>query len=376
MKPISLRTVALAAPLLIGAIVAGGACAPDDPTTSNPGTAGTSSGAGTPASGGISTAGTPASGGISTAGTPATGGNSAAGTATGGNSTAGTATGGSGGSATGGSGGSGGAAPGVSIDSVLSTASDYGNPGWKNSWWVTGCLVKQGHDCITVNTCPAGGADPESKGARTVEKFPIGGVAGQRYKVTFNFNAVSEAKVYMGGKRDVAAEAADAETGISDTFYRDGTSPLSNYNVIKLTVFDDKGVEARHYYMNSFTKTEFESHRTFLISYTKSIVIVGGGHIEHMVQDANCHAIDNCGSGPVGDGPNDCNGGRNLPKEPATTMLPPKYKDPADGMLKNTPDVAKGGYPQATLAQPWHAQAGHLTVTAIEATTDDVKKDY
>ncbi len=263
----------------------------------------------------------------------------------------------------------------VDVNTVLGAASDYGNPGWKDSWWVTGCRVKQGHDCITISTCPAGGADPESKGARTVEKFPVGGTAGKHYKVTFNFNAVSEAKVYTGGKRDVAAEANDVETGISDTFYRDGTSPFSNYNVIKLSVFDEAGKEARHFYMNSFTKTEFESHRTFLISYTKSIVIVGGGHIEHLVQDSNCHAIDNCGSGPVGETLAECQAARNLPKEP-TTMLPAKYKDPFDGMIKNTPEIAKGGWPNASLAQPWHAQAGHLTVTAIEETQDPVTKDY
>jgi hypothetical protein len=383
MKPISLRTAALTAPLLALGLSVG--CSVDDPTVGNTGgtttnTAGvTATGGSAVTTGGQTTGGSAVTtGGQTTGGSGVTGGT---GGAAGGSAPAG-GTGGATGGTGGGTGGTGGGAGGdtgvVTIPGVLGGMSDFGNPGWASSWWVTGCLVKMGHDCITATTTcnTADGATPESKGARTIEKFPIGGTPGAHYKVTFTFNAVSEAKVYMGGTRDVAAEAADAETGISDTFYRDGTSPQSNYNVVKLTVFDDKGMEARHYYMNSFTQTSFESHRTFLISFTKSIVIVGGGHIEHLVQDFNCHAIDNCGSGPVGDGPNDCNGGRNIPKEPATTMLPPKYKDPLDGVVKNTPEVAKGGYPQATLAQPWHSQAGHLTVTAIELTTDPVTKNY
>lgn len=368
MKAISLKTAAFGASLL--ALGLASACSIDDPTT-NPGGAGTG---GTPAAGTGGAAGTPTAGstamaGGGAAGTPATGGGGtggAAGGATGGGGTGGAA---------GGMGGSGGEAP--TLDGILGGMSDFGNPGWKDSWWVTGCLVKQGHDCITnTTTCNSmDGATPESKGARTTEKFPVGGTPGQHYKVTFKFNAVTEAKVYQGGKRDQADVAGDVETGISDTFYRDGTSPESNYNVIKLVIFDDKGMEARHYYMNSFPRTEFESHRTFLAAYTKSIVIVGGGHIEHFVQDKNCHAIDNCGSGTVGDGPNDCNAARNIPNEPATVMLPAKYMDPLDGKIKPTPQVA-AGYPGATLAQPWHAQAAHLTVTAIEATNDPVNMDY
>jgi hypothetical protein len=375
MKPISLRTVALAAPIV--SILAVINCAPDDTTTTN--TGGSSSSAGTPAAGGSgTTAGTPAAGGSgTTAGTPSTGGTgpvAGSGPAAGTGPVAGSSTGG-----TGGSGGTGaGGTPGNdTVDSVLSGMSDFGNNGWKDSWWVTGCNVKSGHDCITVPDADCAkndGAGSEDKGARTIEKFPVGGTKGQKYKITFTFNAVTEAKKYDGGTRDGGTMvAADVESGITDTFYRDGNSPLSKYNVIKLTVFDDTGTEARHFYMNSFPDTSYESHRTFLASYTKSIVIVGGGHIEHLVQDSNCHAIDNCGAGNVPD--DSCNGPRNLPGMDGTLMLPAKYKDPKDGMIKNTPLVAPG-IPGASLAQPWHAQAGHLKVTALVATTDPVTMDY
>jgi hypothetical protein len=378
MKPISLRTVALAAPLLISALVVGGACAPED-TTGTPGGGGTGTagtGAGTPAVSGSATGGTPSAGGSTGASGTSTGGSATGGSGTGGSATGGSGT---GGSATGGSAGAGGGTgdP-VTVEGILSGASDFGNAGWKDSWWVTGCNVKAGHDCITVPDAQCHSSDDaaggtEGKGARTIEKFPVGGVAGQHYKVTFSFNAVTEAKKYDGGTRDVPGVAADVESGVSDTFYRDGNSPASNYNVIKLTVFDDKNMPVRHFYMNSFPETSYESHRTFLASYKKVIVIVGGGHIEHLVQDSNCHAIDNCGPGNVPD--DSCNGPRNLPGGDGTLMLPAKYKDPKDGTVKNTPLVAPG-IPGASLAQPWHAQAGHLKVTAIEATTDPVTMNY
>jgi len=38
--------------------------------------------------------------------------------------------------------------------------------------------------------------------------------------------------------------------------------------------------------------------------------------------------------------------------------------------------LVNGGYPAQTLAQPWHAQAAHLTITAIEKTNDPVTKNY
>jgi hypothetical protein len=131
---------------------------------------------------------------------------------------------------------------------------------------------------------------------------------------------------------------------------------------------------ARHYYMNSFPdaiNSGWESHRTFLINYTKSIVIVGGGKITYLVQDSNCHAIDNCGAGNV---PDDvCPAPRTIPNEP-TAMLPAMYKDPADGKVKATASLNE--LSNGSVAQPWHSQAGHLTITKIEETADPVTMDY
>jgi hypothetical protein len=390
MKSISFRTaVAITAPLF-GLITTYG-CSPED-TQSQGGMAGTSSTAGTPAT---STAGTPATstaGTSSTAGsggTPGTAGSGGAPNTAGSNATGGTpSTAGAGGSAagaggtpgtagtnaTGGAGGAGGA-PVVTVDALFSGPSSFGNPGWKDSWWVTGCARKENHDCLTIiNGCNAmDGNGPEDKGARTVESFPVGGVKGQKYKVTFRYSAVNEGKAYQGGTKD-APVAGDVQTKANnDSFYRDGLPVTpSNYNVIKLTVFDDNMMHARHFYMNAFSGAQ-EGHLNFRSEYTKTIVVIGGGKIEHFVQDSNCHAIDNCNDGEVV-GTN-CSSPRRLPGADGQLMLPPKYMDPIDKMIKNT-ELLAAGIPGATRAQPWHAQASHLTVTAVETTNDPVETNY
>jgi hypothetical protein len=366
MKPISLRTIALAAPLLTLGVTYG--CAPDEPTL--PDTGG-SSGAGTPSTAGSSNAGSPGTGGNTTAGSPGTGGNTSAGSpGTGGNTNAGTATGGSAGSTGGGTGGTAGA---CTPETCLNDPSTFGNPGWRDSWWVTGCATKNNHDCITHNACPGG--EGEMRGARTVESFPIGGMPGQLYKVTFRYSAVNEGKVYSNGTKDVPTPNDFSTRQNNDSFYRDGAPVFpSNYNVVKMTVYNDMDMPVRHFYMNAFDDgRNAENHWNFRSEYTKSIVIVGGGKIEHMVQDGNCHAIDNCNDGMVSG--NNCSASRNLPGPDGQLMLPPKYMDPQDNMIKNTELLVQAGLGNGR-SQPWHAQASHLTVTAMEPTTDPITHNY
>jgi hypothetical protein len=386
MKAISLRTVAFAAPLVGVLAAVHGGCAPDDPTLPSPGAAGSSSSSG----GTVSSAGTAAG---PVAGSDAAGGStSTAGTS----STTGGASGGAGGSTStagsvsGGSGGSGGTSGGkctdkvACIDELASANSNFGNPGWKDSWWVTGCYRKQQHDCLLMTDSECGAKnDPkfgtEGVGARTVERWKLGGEPGKKYKVSFTFDAVTEAKRYTGGQRDVASVQGDPHTNTPlDMFYRGGTSPSSNYNVVKLTVFDQDDKPVRNYYMNAAPDggdlDQYENHYTFLASYKKSIVVVGGGYIEHLVQDKNCHAIDNCG-------PNLLNGAtcaaeRKLPGASANLSLPAKYQDPRDGMIKNTQDLASDPYPRAAPTQAWHSQAGHLKIIAVEPTEDPIDMKY
>jgi hypothetical protein len=255
----------------------------------------------------------------------------------------------------------------------LSGPSSFGNPGWRDSWWVTGCAQKNNHDCITHPQCPGG--EGEMRGARTIESFPIGGMPGQRYKVTFRYSAVNEGKVYNNGTKDVPTPNDFSSRTNNDSFYRDGEPVFpSNYNVVKMTVFDDNMMPVRHFYMNAFDAgRDAENHWNFRSEYTKSIVIVGGGKIEHMVQDGNCHAIDNCNDGMVVG--NNCSSSRNLPGPDGQLMLPAKYMDPQDMQIKNTELLVQAGLGNGR-SQPWHAQASHLTVTAMEPTSDPIDHNY
>lgn len=213
------------------------------------------------------------------------------------------------------------------------------------------------------------------RGARTVESFPVGGMPGQNYKVTFRYSAVNEGKVYTGGKKDVATPNDFSSRTNNDSFYRDGAPVFpSNYNVLKMTIKDNMGMEKRHFYMNAFDEgRDAENHWNFRSEYTKSIVIIGGGTIEHMVQDANCHAIDNCNDGMVSG--NNCASPRNLPGPDGQLMIPAKYMDPQDMMIKNTELLVQAGLGNGR-NQPWHAQASHLTVTSMEPTNDPVTTNY
>jgi hypothetical protein len=246
---------------------------------------------------------------------------------------------------------------------LIDDGSDYGNAGWKDSFFVVGCQMKNGPYCENLAPCPANGIN-------AVERYPIGGVQGQHYKVTFSFHAITAPKVYASGRRDQAGLASDYQTGLSDSFYRDGVPTNSNAESWKLSVFDDKNLEARHFYLNS-VPAGAEAPLTFLASFTKTIVIVGGGHIEHTIYQPDCRTIDNCGAGELLDAA--CNAPRLIPNEPATTLLPPHMRDPASQLVVATPTTS--AFSQG-LSQPWRAQWGHLQVTAIEATIDPVTVDY
>ena len=264
------------------------------------------------------------------------------------------------------------------VDLVAGEKGDFGTP-LESSWFIVGCLGRLDKVCLNSSLCPNGNAASfEDRGDVILQTFPVGGVPGQHYKVTFTFNAIAAAKVYQDGTRDQGnALPVDFQSVISDTFYRDGSPVVSNAEPWKLTVFDENGAEARHFYMNSFPPTSLnpnffgESDRTYLLSYTKSIVVIGGGKVSYLIADSNCQVNDNCGPGQVQN--NDCRAPRNIPNEPADTMLPAQYMHPTTKMLVPTADLSAMN---DTAAQPWHAQLGHLTITAAEKTDQPVNHDF
>ena len=255
-----------------------------------------------------------------------------------------------------------------------------GEVGWafKSSWFLSGCLEMQETrmqiDCL-VPYNPVDAATYERHGVVNEAVLPIGGDRGQTYKVSFTFNAIAEAKAIDGGLRDQADQAHPADDGTYDTFHRDGTPAIDSYNEWQLSVLDELGQPARHYFMNSFPKSGgpgvtggFEGHRTYLLSYSKSIVVVGGGSVVLRVHDGNSRARANCGEEA------DCVP-RYVPNEPTDLELPvlyPNYEHVGGGFVP----LEQLNLTSDTATQPWQSQLGHLTVTAVEPTTEPATHDF
>lgn len=254
-----------------------------------------------------------------------------------------------------------------SIDCVVGAKNEFGFA-WKDSFFLTPCHDPSGPLCNTIasshpQTDPVEGCPNldapnfEDRGFAFKEMFSLGGEQGKTYAATIVVNGISEAKVYVGGKRD-AGETKPANPndpkGI-DTFYVGGMAKPSHYNVVRMRILGaDKVTEVGRYYLNSFPDNQgWEEQQTFVIGYTKTVDVPGGGFVEYLTQDSNCQDIDNCGPGPFG---SSCSAPRNVPNEP-DLQLPASF----------------GGHPTADLnvvthaAQPWHSQIVHVRVTSVVA---------
>ena len=309
------------------------------------------------------------------------GGSSSSGSSSGASGSSGGASDDGGGSGSGGStddGGGGGSSEGgaegggsVSVTDILGIKNSYGES-VMDSVMLFGCYSNAAQDCITNapgTTCPAsqGTAVPlEQQGLITHEYFQIGGTVGTMYTMKLQANGILEAKYYENGTRFVGnADPAnpDVPNG-TDTFYTGGDPVnIENYNVYKITVYNPPdpgsdagyGSEVQHYYVNSFPKTAtpYENHQTFPIAWVHDIPIPGGGVIEYLTEDRNCHAVDNCG---IGARSTSCavSAGRNVPNEP-NFMVPMTYM----GQMVSSLNTRNGAN------QPYHAQIVHLTVLSV-----------
>jgi hypothetical protein len=217
-----------------------------------------------------------------------------AGTSQGGSGVAGSTSGGSGGSGagTGGAGGSGGGPGEPSLADVV---------GKLDGRLVTmKCSDMPGtDDCNSAGAVSDGTTKTCSDGKLDVQyDHPIGGTPGQIYQASMHFYGVMEPKNYgnnMGreaGGTKINAGAAPA-TPLPWHVFPPGMSYLgSNYNTYEIHVMDENMEEVGQYFLNSDTG---DGHYTFVISYPKTIPIVGGGMVRLKIFDANCRMIKNCG---------------------------------------------------------------------------------
>jgi hypothetical protein len=360
----SKMTIALVAPFAALAAVAACSSTPSETfgASGATGTAGTTTTGGVPTTSGGTNSNPTAGSNSSTAGSnsPTAGSNSP----TGGAATGGTpATAGTGGSApnAGSAGTSAGGGGACDLDCVAGVKNDNMDA-LTNSYIMVGCYSKAAQDCITLTgQCPnQNSALPmEEQGYVSKQKFKIGGTAGTHYLLTINVNGMSEAKYYEKGTRAAGLTDPpnpDAVNG-TDTFYTGG-NPVNfeNYNIYKITTFDGAGAEVAHYYLNSMPKTNtpYEDHSVYPIAYTHDIEIVGGGSVEYLLADRNCHAVDNCG---IGHQSASCaqTAGRKIPNE-NDLVLPTNYMGKPVSQLN-----LFGGN-----SQPFHSQVIHIVAKSVK----------
>jgi len=250
----------------------------------------------------------------------------------------------------------------ITIDTLTGMPNAMGDK-LSDSWMMFPCFTQQAQDCITfVGACPNQNAALafEQQGLTMDQSFDLGGTPGTMYNMTIQVNGITEAKYYTGGTRaagETAPPKPDLDTGIN-TFYKGGTPvTVENYNIYKITTLDMSGQEMEHYYLNSMPMgagTLYENHNTFPEGYTAVIPVMGGAKVAYHQADRNCHAVDNCG---IGSRSTTCTptAGRNIPNEP-NVVIPSSFL----GTPMSNFNLRNGN------AQPFHAQAIHITVTAVE----------
>lgn len=292
------------------------------------GSGGTSNTGGTSSSGGSSeTGGSTASGGSSGDGS---GGNAGAGgsSARGGSSGNGGAAGGSGGStAAGGTTGAGGANSGGTTakggttgsgGSVASGGTTTGTGGSgsggstsslaatvvpdlaKGFYWEGTCggdISVDGHNCPMTGTgssCPGSGRNLDTT-------MKVGGESGKKYTVTIEVRGVAGTRCYQGGK---AASTATLKEDDYNNWWYVGGSPYNAtgwWNTYELHVTPSTGDPSKDvYYFNNSSNTassggDCEREASYLVGYTASFPVMGGGSLQFRIHDNNCKAIQNCG---------------------------------------------------------------------------------
>jgi hypothetical protein len=130
-----------------------------------------------------------------------------------------------------------------------------------------------------------------------VQNFAVGGVPGQRYRVTLHVYGIVEPKYYGASVTRASAHMrpANLDDGADPPpwAYADGNPslPVSVYNTWEIHVVDNGGVDVCSYFLNSDTS---EGHWAYALNYEKTIDVIGGGRIRLRASDPNCRLIKNC----------------------------------------------------------------------------------
>lgn len=293
---------------------------PSSPSTGGvPATGGAATSGGVPVTGGTANTGgaTPTGGAAPTGGIAATGGAAHTGgaatmtggaTATGGAPSSGGASvagGGAGGATPGGASSGGATSAGAGGQGSLPTVAELfpsdGPDGALDGRLVTMPCASNG----TSDDCTPSGAYYRSKliacSGNVLDvshTYPVGGVEGQKYKVTFHFYGVVEPRDYGPDvMREASNRPGNQDSGAMPTPWAVAKaghkySP-ADYDTYELRIDDQNDQEVAAYYLNADT---MQGHWTYALNFSKQIEVIGGGRVRARIYDQNCKGIKNCGN--------------------------------------------------------------------------------
>jgi hypothetical protein len=129
----------------------------------------------------------------------------------------------------------------------------------------------------------------------------VGGESGKKYTVTIDVRGVTGTRCYTGGTP--ASTAAIKEDDYNNWWYAGGTpyNATGWWNTYELHVSPSTGDPSNDvYYFNNSSNTatdggDCEREASYLVGYTASFKVMGGGTLQFRIHDNNCKAIQNCG---------------------------------------------------------------------------------
>ena len=200
--------------------------------------------------------------------------------------------------ASGGRGGAGGSAGGsTGAITVADIVPDLVSFYWEGT--CVGTTDPGGRNCPMFDkgsTCPTG-ASYDQQGVIRDKTFNVKGVTGQKYLVTIDVRGVMGGRCYQNGTRASTATASD--TGNNNWWYVGGTQYNNSWwNTYELHVSPATG-DKDVYYFNAADNaggSYCEKEATYLVKYTATFKVVGGGTMKFTIHDSNCKAQQNCGS--------------------------------------------------------------------------------
>jgi hypothetical protein len=199
-----------------------------------------------------------------------------------------------------------------------------------------------GHNCWTDSqstTCPPGGINID-------KTFTVKGTSGQLYTVNIEVRGVIGTRCYQGGTRPSTDTTTIQDSGYNAWWYAGGTpynATAGLWNTYELHVSPSTGDASKDvYYFNSSSSTltgggDCEREGSYLVKYTASFKVLGGGSLLFRVHDNNCKAQQNCGPDVVQTDPCaartvDLSG--MVPQPPATSSASPAKQPPTNAFTK------------------------------------------